>query len=373
MEDMLSRVTILAVGVEKYQNLRPLYGPSSDVENLYNLFVASDDTAIFQDHQFIKIVNPSYEELRNVINDYVLGRSAIGDILVFYFSGHGIPLGVSDFGFCTIDTTSYPGPNVTLPLTVIKISDLVRSLAIVGVIPLVIIDACYSGQAGNALIAPNDAISTIKSEIMKASASAYALLCSCSSYQTTVDSPNGGVFSNLLFDTLINGVTNNRISLIGLREIFQPLREAVENETYDSYPLLFLGETMPDFSLAKNVSFLNQAPQSYSYVGHLSHVIEALWNAGDERELSPNQIREICGNGAYGNHQKLSLVPWGLVENVLNTKKRKLSERGKLFVEGKLTIPRTIFKNEVTGKWEPAAGTSQISFISRGEEQSEAK
>ena len=200
--EMLSRVTIMAVGVERYQNMRPLFGPSSDIENIKKLLISSPETALFEERQFIGALNPSSDDLRSKINTYTLGRAAPGDILVFYFSGHGISIGRADFGFCVIDTQIHPGQNTVLPFTVVKFSDILESLSVMGVIPVIIIDACYSGVAGKVLIPPHDAIVQIHNGIRRSAASNYALLCSCSEFQSSSDSPKGGVFSRLLFQII---------------------------------------------------------------------------------------------------------------------------------------------------------------------------
>ncbi len=361
--ELLSRVTILAVGVERYENIRPLYGPRSDLEKIHQLLVSSSKTALFSEQQFIQLYNPSSNDLRSCINAYTLGRSAVGDILVLYFSGHGIPIGNSDFGFCTIDTMVHPGSNVVLPFTVVRLSELLESLSVMSVIPVIIIDACYSGLAGNAVISPHDAISHIHQGIRKSAASNYALLCSCSEYQVSLDSSHGGIFSQLLFDVLSDDMSfaKKRSHLISLKEIYQPLLEAMERQSYDATPRFYIGDTLPNFPLVKNIRF---SPQSYSFVGHLHCVIQALWNNGNDRELSLSQIQDMCGMGAYGNHQKLSLEPWGLVENAPNSKrKRRLTHNGKLFAKGKLKIPKTIEKDPSTGKWIASPGTPEINVF----------
>jgi len=358
---LVSRVTIFAVGVEKYDHIPPLYGPSSDIENIHNLLVKNPSTALFGEDQFISIQDPTSNDLRTQISSYTLSRSADADILVFYFSGHGVSIGRDDFGFCTTDTDIHPGANKVLPLTVVKFSDLLDTVSLMGIIPIVIIDACYSGIAGNALIQPHDAIVTMQNEIRRTAASNYALLCSCSDLQSSVDTPKGGVFSRCLFDVISNGIQGLNSNLVSLKDVFQPLNRLIETEIRDAKPRLFLGDTLLDFPLARNILF---TPQSYSFVGHLLCIIKSLWNNGNERELTPSEIHDICGKGAYGNHQKLSLEPWMLVENVPNSRNRRLTQRGRLFAQGKLKIPKTIEKDPSSNKWVVAAGSIQVDINS---------
>ncbi len=47
-EKLIQRVTMLAVGVEKYQNMRPLKGPRKDIQNLRHVLVYSPETALYE-------------------------------------------------------------------------------------------------------------------------------------------------------------------------------------------------------------------------------------------------------------------------------------------------------------------------------------
>jgi uncharacterized caspase-like protein len=189
MPDLRSRVTIMAVGVNKYRDshLKNLKGPHQDLDNLRNLLVKNPKTAIYQPKQFIELRDPDSFELRTKINEYVMSRSPEGDILLFYFSGHGVPIGRDDFGFCTTDTIVHPKSGITLPLSVVKFSEILSSLNPGNIIPVIIIDACYSGIAGKRLtIPPVEAISTIQNRVYTMSASSYCLLCSCSELDTSM-------------------------------------------------------------------------------------------------------------------------------------------------------------------------------------------
>lgn len=359
-EKLTQRVTVLAVGIENYKYMRPLKGPREDIQNLRHLLVTAPETALYKPYQFIELFDPTSEVLRQRLNDYILGRSANNDILIFYFSGHGVPVGRNDFGFCTVDTISHPGANAVLPLTLLKFSDLLNSISVMDISPVIIIDACFSGTAGGA-ITSHEAMTTMHDRINQETATNHALFCSCSDLQSSLSSSIGGIFSNCLFEVVNEGISSakGRWHLIGLKQIYQHLMRKVEAKATESSPRVYVGETLPDFPLAKNTQY---RPQNYSFVGHLKSIIDALWNDGTERELSASEIDEICGKGAYGNHRKLSYEPWQLVENDPTNRKRRLTERGRMFVQGKLTIPRDIQKDPVTQQWVPAKNSMQINF-----------
>jgi hypothetical protein len=147
-----ARVTIIAVGVWQYQNMDRLTGPEIDLQNIRAILVEDPDLALFEPRQYIELQNPTAEQLRRTINQYVYDRGAYNDLLLFYFSGHGAPIGSSDFAFCTRDTMKHPGEQIILPMTAVSFTEILRTLWIKRVTPVFIIDACYSGAAGGALI-----------------------------------------------------------------------------------------------------------------------------------------------------------------------------------------------------------------------------
>jgi len=364
MADLSSRVTVIAIGVNKYQdhNLRNLYGTHKDIDKLKNILTKNKKTALYNPKQYIELRDPDSKEFRNKINDFVLSRSADGDILILYFSGHGVAVGRDDFGFCTTDTIIHPLSGMALPLSVVKFSEILQSLNSAGVVPIIIIDACYSGIAGKRLrIPPIEAISMIQNQTHTVAASSYALLCSCSELEPSTDTPNGGIFSNQLTDILTEGLDKDELyePILTLHDVFNKLAEKVLSNNIDTVPRMFLGSTLPKFPLSLNPKYkIDSISLSPFYVS----ILEALWNGGKERFLSPNEIDKICGKGAYGNHTKLALDPWQLVEAIPHTKKHKLTKRGKDFMQNTITIPRKITKDPKTKKWIQAKGIELIGY-----------
>ena len=62
------------------------------------------------------------------------------------------------------------------------------------------------------------------------------------------------------------------------------------------------------------VKSVTQALRSERFSPYLRKIVELLWNEGDPIGASPSDILQNIGAGAYGNHSKLSLPSWGLVE-----------------------------------------------------------
>ena len=69
---------------------------------------------------------------------------------------------------------------------------------------------------------------------------------------------------------------------------------------------------------------------------YLKRIIQYLWNEGNPREATISEFLEYIGAGAYGNHSKLTLTPWNLVEKGMASSSRKLTERGIFFAKGDL-------------------------------------
>ncbi len=366
MKDLVSRITIMAVGINKYRDsrLRNLRGAFKDVEKLKNLLTKNKKTAMYKSGQFIELLDPTSVEFKESINKYVLDRSADGDILILYFSGHGIAIGRDDFGFCTLDTIIHPISKIALPFSVVKFSEILQSLNTVSVIPIIIIDACYSGIAGKSLeIPPIEVISTIQNQTHTVAASSYALLCSCSELEPSIDTPDGGVFSSQLAKIITEGEKKDGVdpSILTLHDVFNILSENVLSTNINTIPRLYLGPTLPKFPFALNTKFKTKSLlMSPTYIS----ILEALWNKGDPRSLTPDEIRDICGNGAYGNHSKLSLDPWQLVETINKPKRRKLTKRGELFMQNKLKIPKKITRDPASNKWIKQIDTKELSLSS---------
>ncbi|MCD4674255.1 MAG: caspase family protein [Anaerolineaceae bacterium] len=227
------------------------------------------------------------------------------------------------------------------------------------IVPVIIIDACYSGIAGKSLNIPIiEAISSMQEQLHNYSASSFAILCSCAENQVSHESFEGGLFSNLLFNIASEGIEAKDKPNLSLFELSPLLSERMLGASADMTPRMYLGPTLPQFPLCKNIQY---APQTYTLSSHLVNVVKALWNDGNRKILTPKEIDRLCGKGAYGNHNKLSLLPWDLVENVPNsTKQRKLTQRGISFMKGKISVPRSITQDPKTGEWYPTEGTEFI-------------
>jgi len=92
----------------------------------------------------------------------------------------------------------------------------------------------------------------------------------------------------------------------------------------------------------------------------MRRIVELLWNLSNPVEKTKAEIGIQIGQGAYANHSKLSLPPWGLVEDGNGPKTRRLTSKGKAFASGEVKIPKNIIRDPLSGRWVPAPGTKRV-------------
>jgi site-specific DNA-methyltransferase (adenine-specific) len=345
-------VHILATAVWDYQDsaLPRLRGPAKDLEMVRDLFSGTSSLGVYPDEQIDVLANPTVEQLRSTLVNYAMDRPSKGDILIFYFSGHGTVLANNEFGLCLKDTKIRHDGGGCLPLSVLSFDDIIRTLTAADVHPVFIIDACFSGKAGQN--EQNKIVEAMHDDVHRVAASSYGLLCACYGETLAQDTTDGGAFTRALYEvaaTGLNDETYRRKQYLQLKDFSRPVQQRL---TLAGFPLpkLYLGPDLPDFPLVRNVGF---QPRTETLMGYHRRTLELLWNNGQERSVTLTQILNRLGQSAYGNHSKLSLAPWLLVEDGEDTKHRRLTGRGRRFMLGKLKVPETIEK-DAHGEWRTA-------------------
>lgn len=355
---ILDRTTIIAVTVSQYSHLPRLPGAGKDLRHIKNALITGD-TAIYGQPQFIALENQTVEQARQAVLKYAYSRSAHGDVLMFYFSGHGCIIGDNDFGFCLTDTMLSAESKIILPLSVLSFREVVQTLSIHDVHPVFIIDACFSGATARTIVPSIGAI--MDHELYVQVAGSYGLLCSSSADTTSIDTNNGGVFTNALCSIVSEGLSDRQQRhwpFVTMRGLASPLQDRLAHEGY-SLPKCYIGPDLPEVPIAKNASY---KPQSEYFSPQMRKVIEHLWNNGSPREATGSELGRIAGAGAYANHSKLSLQPWNLLEDGHTRSSRRLTRRGKQFAQGKIAIPKRIIKDPITWKWIAVRKTERLSI-----------
>jgi len=343
--DKRSRETVIAVGVGKYDHLSVLNGTGRDVERLEELLCVNSKTAILRAEQFHKYTDITSAELRAILSEYVLSRTAANDILFFYFSGHAVLIGENDLGLCTVDTRPFvKGAQAPISLNLVKFSDIVEALSVANVDPIFVLDACYSGQAGEVV---SQVYSRLEEKTQQAIGTSYILLCACTKYEETLDEKNGGVFSRLLESVATEGIAGKHKSTARLtvQDLFSSLKRNAERSC-EMTPKLFIGATPFQCVIVKNVQY---QPRTESLRPHYG-TLKAFWNNGDPRELNTAALSKI-GRTEHTTYSKLEYGPaWALIEKPKRGTGR-LTQKGIAFLKGECQVPDMIKRIEESGEW----------------------
>jgi len=347
----VGRISVLAVTVSSYEHLPSLRGPAADAKSIRCLFATSKELALYKGSTTL-LENATSDQLRDAVVDYAANRSARGDILIFYFSGHGSIVGGpgSDFGFCTKDTRKTADGKV-FPLSVVSFPDIVKTLAMADVHPVFIIDACFSSAISGSM----------QDDLHRHKGGSYAFLCSSHETDESLDFDDGGAFTKAFVAACkagISGTLGKRRQCLTLTDLAPAVREHLERE---GSPLsrCYVGPDLPVVPIARNVGFKTQR---YKFSPQYMRLVELLYNDGDPIAIPISEFARRVGNGAYGNHTKLSYKPWGLLKDGPKPQTRELTSRGVRFVRGALSIPKAIELDPVSGAWQAVDGAERISY-----------
>ena len=354
-----SSVEILAIGVEKYSYLPPLRGPARDLHLMKDLFSGSRSTAIYRPGQFHWCLDSTVEQAKSMITKHALQRSSDGDVLILYFSGHGVTLSPRDFGFCLTDTQVHPRTGAVLPMTVLKFNDIAETLSLAGVHPVFVVDACFSGQIGHSMTS-REAIILMNSQATAHAASSYALLCACTDREEALTEHGGcGVFTQALVNIAKEGIgkgPKRHVSVLKVSDVFELLQKRVSLEVPEMSPRLFLGATMPSVPLFKNTRY---DPQRLTFSKEYKEIIKFVYKRGPPYRVKTDDLKHVS-QGAYCNNNKLSYEPWGLLRNLGSRRVKRLTKRGIAFRRGRLRIPKTLVREGEA--YVPEKDTSEISI-----------
>jgi hypothetical protein len=356
----LSRTSVIAIGMSRYKYLAPLPGAAHDLKQLSNVMVKGSASGIYDSKHFTALANPTVEKVRHTLTDYARSRSARGDFLIFYFSGHGCVIGTSGFGFCLADTTTSAfEEGGILPLSVISFRDLVQTLAAGDIHPIFIIDACFSSAAARGFDAKLPSV--MHDDLHTYAAGSYGLLCSSTMTTASVDTEAGGGFTQAFCAVIGEGLSADKQRFwpfLTLRAITQPLQARLTHEGLP-LPKLYLGPDLPDIPIGKNALY---KPLTEHFSPYMRGILEYIWNSGSPKEAHHEDLRNRVGPGAYGNHSKLSLPPWALVEDGVRKRTRRLTAKGEKFMRGKAKIPDRIIKDPILWEWVAAPDCKMISI-----------
>jgi len=353
----IERTSIITITVSSYSSLKSLPGAYQDTRMVKEIFSENPTISLYPT-RFKSVFNPNANLFRKTILDYATSRSARGDILILYYSGHGVIVGTNDFAFCPKDASFGIDESKILPLSVISFREVVQTLSAVDVFPVFIIDSCFSGAtAAQGTLSLTEQMHDLMHSYFSGS---YALLASTSLETLSFESQFGGFFTRSFHSIVMRGLGDNEgkhTPFLTLDVLSAPLQEQLAK---DGQPLskCYIGPYLPPIAIAKNIKY---SPDTEKFTPYFKRIIEYAWNNGNPRIITTDDLLNI-GTGAYANHSKLSLTPWNLLDDGKDNSTRVLSERGIQFAKGELAIPETIIRDAVTWNWITAPDTRQITI-----------
>lgn len=352
----IARVKIISLGVSQYSFLDPLPGAIRDLKLIKEIFLNRQQQGLYVSKQFQELVNPTVNQARDVITNYAHDRSATGDILIFYFSGHGCVIGGNSFGLCMTDTKQSRTGQV-FSLSVLSFGEIIQTLSVAEVSPIFIIDACFSGSAVSSYISEINA--RMQDQIQTRFAGSYGFLCSSNMDNVSFADDTGSPFTFGLHSIVKSGLSDRQqrhSPFLFLRNISPRINTMMELEDIPK-PRCYTGPDLPEVPIAKNVGF---KPSIIKFSPYFKRVIEYVLNKGKPFQATIHDLDEKIGKGSYANHSKLELQPWSLLEDGDNNTVRKLTGRGLRFARGKLRIPEIITKDYLGLNWVAKPGTKRI-------------
>ena len=192
-------------------------------------------------------------------------------------------------------------------------------------------------------------------------AGSYALLASSSIETQAFETALGGYFTMVFHSITLNGLeseTGRHDPFLTLENMSAALQDRLSK---DGHPLsrCYIGPDLPRVPIAKNLRF---RPATEKFVPYMKRIVEYVWNNDNPRTITTDELLTSVGKGAYANHSKLSLEPWGLLEDCSDNSTRRLTDKGILFARGEIAIPQLIIKDSITWGWIPEPNTKMIKY-----------
>lgn len=337
---------VISIGVCNYKFLKPLSGPEVDVSRVKEIFV--DNDKIVANHPlYYPLINPTAEQVRSTITNVTHDTSCLNTTLVFYFAGHGIPIGNQDLALCTVDTRYHEGFSRLEPFTYITVSEIIAALSSIESNAVIIIDTCYAGVLSR--IQPSDVSAFEECQVTRG-VTRYSLLLGAPEDKSINDSINGGEFTQVLYNWVKNGV-NKDTPAITLGIVDNQLVSYIQSRSIDVLPRIRIDGSHREIILFRNSKFRKtKAVLDRSMIT----ILRILYNDGNIIEFEPNELLTISKNqGAYANNSKLSYNGWEFIEIVRKNGPRKITERGVAFLQGKIKVRKRLIKDPITGIYSP--------------------
>ncbi|MEU7869417.1 caspase family protein [Dactylosporangium sp. NPDC049140] len=134
---MTGRTAVL-IGISTYESLPPLPGVARQVEELRAVLT---DPAL-GGFTATEAIDPPVEELRSAVEG-TFRAAELGDVLLFYFAGHGLVSASSELYLAAADSTADDLERTAFPAR--RLGDLLDASR--ASISVIVLDCCYAGRA----------------------------------------------------------------------------------------------------------------------------------------------------------------------------------------------------------------------------------
>jgi len=257
----------LIVGIDFYENMKPLYGCVNDAYAVKSALERNSDGTINFAIKILAGTGPSNPvtrvELRDQVRELFRGDP---EIALLYFAGHGY---IENTGGYLIPSDSQTGDDGIVLSDVMTYANQSEARN-----RIIVLDSCHSGIAGNLTS------STVTAELKEGT----TILTASDKDQYASEVNGSGVFTTLLVDAL-NGAAGNLVGDVTPGSVYAHIDQSLG--PWDQRPL-FKTNVKSFVSLRKV-----QPPIS---LAELQRITEFFPTPGFEFDLNPSFEPERCGN-----------------------------------------------------------------------------
>ncbi len=238
----------LLVGVSQYQKeFKPLKSPEADVDKIQRIL---QEPNIGGFDEVIPLINPNKSELEESIY-YLFANRNESDLLLFYFSGHGVKNMRGNL-FLTLPETTKNQRGEVIRHKAVSATFLQESMTdSASHYQVIILDCCFSGAIVKGLTAKDGGEVDIKGALGR---KGRAILTSSTSMQMSFQQDESGlsVYTRYLIEGLETGVADfNNDGWITVDEAHQYASQKVQEKSPAMTPQLFPVEEGYKINLAK--------------------------------------------------------------------------------------------------------------------------
>ena len=236
----MAKVALL-VGVSEYeQGLNPLPSATKDVEAMKQV-LQHPDIGGFAEADVTVLINRSRQEIEEAIY-YLFANRQKNDLLLFYFSGHGVKDELGNLYLATSTTRKDPGRNKLVKPTAVAARVLHENMnESCSKRQVVILDCCFSGAFAKGMTAKDDGLVDIQAQL---GGKGRAILTSSTATQYSFEQENTNlsIYTHYLVEGMTTGAgdldDDGQISVDELHEYTSTrVQEAAPSMTPGLYPV----------------------------------------------------------------------------------------------------------------------------------------